>query len=367
MSERFHTIEAEGARLTLDLAVGHVRSFEVDRDGRVLRPLHTAPWVDDPAIAADPEIPGNLKYLSGDFFCAPFGKSDVEAAPPHGWPPNSPWTVIAVDRSRGAVTARYELTKRVMDARLVKEVTLRDGHPFAYQRHVFHGGSGKISVASHAMTRLPAGGRLSFSPKAFAELPSIQQETDPTRGRSVFAHPARFTDLSKMPLADGRTADLHVYPIDAGHEDFAMLVEAEDSPLGWATAVRPDTRDIMVSLKSRADFPVTFLWFSNGGRYYAPWNRRHIAVLGIEEGRAWSAYGHAASIAPNPLSDAGIPTSLTLVPDGSVAVRHVFGGLPLPDGWTEVTSVSRTGERLRVTGSDGTSVEYPYDAAFLAT
>jgi hypothetical protein len=365
MTERFHTIKAEGVSLTLDLAVGHVRSFEVDRDGRRIMPLHTAPWVEDKAIADDPSILPNLKFLSGDFFCAPFAASDVEEAPPHGWPANARWELLDEETRGDRITARFVLERPVMGARVTKEITLRDRNPFAYQRHIFDGGSGAVSAASHAMTRFAGKGRLSFSPKAFAELPARQQESDPARGRSLFAHPAHFTDLARLPLADGRTVDLHNYPIAEGHEDFAMLVEAKGATLGWAAAVRPDAGDIMLSLKNPADFPVTFLWFSNGGRYYAPWSRRHLGVLGIEEGRAYSAYGHAASIAPNPLSEAGIPTSLSLRPGGSVSVRHVIGGIPLPAGWGEVASVVAADGVLRLTGDSGKAVEHPYDPAFL--
>ncbi len=150
----------------------------------------------------------------------------------------------------------------------------------------------------------------------------------PTRraGARCFGVPARFTDLRKLPLADGSTVDLRNYPVADGHEDFLMLVEAKGARLGWAAALRPDARDIVLSLKNPADYPVTFLWFSNGGRYYAPWNGRHRGVLGIEEGRAWSAYGHAASIAPNALSRSGVPTMLTL--GGTVSLSHVVGGDP---------------------------------------
>ena len=111
---------------------------------------------------------------------------------------------------------------------------------------------------------------------------------------------------------------------------------------------------------------MTFLWFSNGGRSYAPWNGRHLGVLGIEEGRAYSAYGHAASIAPNPLSEAGIPTALELRPNGAAEVRHVIGGVPLPKGWNAVAAVDVAGNRLTLTGDGGQSGAYPFDAAFLA-
>ncbi|MEQ9688595.1 MAG: hypothetical protein RLO48_02590 [Bauldia litoralis] len=367
MSERVHTINADGARLVLDLAGGHIRSFAVTVDGREITPLHTAPWVDDATVTDDPDVPENLKYLSGDFFCAPFAASDVEPdTPGHGWPANSAWTLIdETPAAGGGTTARFGLEKRVMGARVIKEITLRDGHPFAYQRHIFEGGKGSVSAASHAMTRFTAPGRVTFSPKAFGELPSMVQEGDPARGRSLFATGKRFEDLTKLPLADGSLVDLHGYPVADDHEDFLMLVEAPDSPLGWAAAARPDSRDIAISLKNPADYPVTFLWFSNGGRYYAPWNSRHRGVLGMEEGRAYSAYGHKASIEPNPLSEAGIPTAVELSPDGSVSLSHVVGGLPLRDGATEVFAVDVVDDTLRVTQNDGHAYVYPFDAAFL--
>ncbi len=366
MTERFHRMQAAGISLAVDLAVGHIRDFTVEMGGRTSRPLHTAPWVNDPDITDDPAIQANLKYLSGDFFCAPFGGSDVEPnSPSHGWPANAPWRFIGEARNGGALTARFELEKPVMGARLTKEFTLRDGHPFLYERHVFSGGSGAISASNHAMTDFAGEGRLSFSPKAFGDLPETTQETDPAKGRSLFATGKRFTDLSKLPLADGTTVDLHHYPLAERHEDFVMLVEAPGSPLGWAAAIRPDAGDIMLSLKNPEEVPVTFLWFSNGGRFYKPWNGRHRGVLGIEEGRAYSSYGHAAAIAPNPLSKAGIPTAFTLTPDGSVAVHHVIGGIPLPDGWHRVVGIHEAGGGLVIKG-DGGEVQVPFDLGFLS-
>ncbi len=365
MTDRLQLIQAGGIKVTLDLAAGHIRSFEIESGGRHLQPLHTAPWIDDPSIQGDLEIPAVLKHLSGDFFCAPFGASDIDDGPPHGWSANSRWRFDGQVTRAGTVTARFVLDREVLGARLVKELTLRDGHPFLYVRHRFEGGNGAISVASHAMTRFETRGRLSFSAKAFADLPDTQQEPDQVRGRSAFACSARFTDFSELPLADGGTADLHDYPIAERHEDFVMLVEAVDVPLGWTAAARLDQGDLVLSLKNPVDFPVTFLWFSHGGRDYAPWNGRHRGVLGIEEGRANSIYGHAASIRANPLSDAGIPTSLTLDPSGSVSVSHVLGCVPLPAGWRDIASLHVTDGKLHLTNPDGASVDHAFDDAFL--
>ena len=122
----------------------------------------------------------------------------------------------------------------------------------------------------------------------------------------------------------------------------------------------------MLSLKNPRDFPVTILWFSNGGRDYPPWNGRNVGVLGIEEGRAWSANGYAASVAPNPLSQSGVPTSLQLHPGGSAEVRHVIGGLPLPEGWTEIGVVEAGVESLTLRDVSGASSAVPCDLEFLA-
>jgi hypothetical protein len=366
MSDIFHTLTAGGIKVVVDLRAGHVRELVIERDGRTVEPLHTAPWVEDPAITGDESLPGNLRFLSGDFFCAPFSTSDVEPSPPHGWPANSPWGLVEVLRHEDGVTGRYELEKRVLGARVIKEFRLRDGHPFLYERHVFIGGTGAVPVANHAMTRFEHGGRLSFSPKRHAETLPKPLEGDPARGRSKLAYFARFEDTTRAPMADGTFADLTHYPIGQRHEDFVMLVEAEGQDLGWLCAARPDKRDVFISLKNPATYPVTFLWFSNGGRDYAPWNGRHLGVLGVEEGRSFSGNGHRASIEPNDLSRLGIPTALALDPDGAVEVRNVIGGVPVAAGFERVGELRASPGRIELVGSDGSRLAAPYDDAFLA-
>jgi hypothetical protein len=122
----------------------------------------------------------------------------------------------------------------------------------------------------------------------------------------------------------------------------------------------------VLSLKHPRDLPVTMLWFSNGGRDYPPWNGRNVGVLGIEEARAWSAYGYAASLAPNPLSQSGVPTVLELDPRGTVEVRHVIGGLARPGGWTEINAVEADGGTLSIADIAGESIRVPFDPDFLA-
>ncbi len=366
MASPFHTVAAEGVSVTLDLRVGHVRSLAIAGGGRSLTPLHTAPWVDDAAVTGDAAIPANLRFLSGDFFCAPFSTADVEAAPPHGWTANSPWRHVGTATEAHGVTALYRLERTVLGAMVEKRLTLRHRHPFLYETHSFIGGDGAVPVANHAMTRLAAGGRIAFSAKRAFETPHAPLESDPAMGRSRLAYPASAQDPARIPLADGGFADITRYPFAARHEDFLQLVERPENALGWLAASRPDSADVFVSLKNPAELPVTFLWFSNGGRDYPPWNGRHTGVLGVEEARAYSLYGHRASIAPNPLSDGGTPTALALDAAGRVSVRNVIGVAPLPASGSAVAEVEARDGALAFTCEDGARFEAPFDAAFLA-
>jgi hypothetical protein len=358
-------VVAQGIRVEVDLGLGQLVRVEITRDGRVVAPFHRAPWADVPG-----PIPGtldapHLARLSGDFFCAPFATSDVEAAPPHGWPANSPWRPLAVEQFEGGARARFVLARRVLGAEVTKELTVRDGHPFLYQRHLFTHGRGDIPVANHAMVSLPGGGWLSFSAKRWAESPASPLETDPSRGRSILAYPSRTADLASFRTAVGGTVDLTRYPLSEAHEDFVVLVEADESPLGW-TAVRRPEGDLALMLKNPAELPVTMLWFSNGGRYYAPWNGRHRNVLGVEDGRTFLAEGHIKSINPNPLSLAGIPTAIQLEPDGTVDVRHVIGAVPVNPDFGQVSNVRAETGALIVEDVSGAALRLPFDADFLS-
>lgn len=362
----FHTIALAGSECVLDLAAGHIRRLALSDAGRTLSPFHVAPWIDDPAVASDHSLPVSLRHLAGDFFCAPFAANDVEDAPLHGWPANSPWDIVESDAGHDSATGLYRLRKTVFGATVEKRLTLRRDHPFLYETHSFVGGEGMIPVANHAMAALPAGGRLAFSPKRRIETPATALEPDPAQGRSVLAYPATTTDPTRVALRGGGVADITRFPFAERHDDFAMLIEAPGHVLGWCSASRPATRDAVLSLKNPQDFPVTFLWWSNGGRDYSPWNGRHTDVLGIEEGRSFSLGGHRASAARNPLSEAGIPTALSLVPNSRVEVRNVIGAIALPDSGDSVAAVTDEGSTLCVRFVNGTGRAVPFDSDFLA-
>lgn len=354
------TFGAEGISVSVDLAVGHIADLVIERDGRRLKPLHRAPWIGEPREALPGTLPDGVLRLSGDFLCAPFSRADVEPAPLHGWPANSAWDVTGSAATPDGWRASLRLRRKVMGATVDKILVLRHGHPFLYQEHVFTGGEGAISVAHHAMTVMKEGGRLAFSPKRLAGTGDEALEPDPARGRSLLAYPARSTDITRFPAADGDAVDLRDYRPERLQEDFVTLVEAEPAGLGWTAVARKAEDDLVLVLKNPAELPVTMLWISNGGRDYAPWSSRHRGVLGIEDGRA--AVGHAASLGDNWLKREGVATAFEL--GGRVAFRQVIGALPMGSSQLPDRIEAQAGSLRLATAGEG-RIEVPFDAAFL--
>jgi hypothetical protein len=167
----FFSFALDPVSFSLDASVGHIAALCIADDGRQLSPLHRAPWVDDTEAVFEATTPPNVKRLSGDFFCAPFGRNDVVEAPSHGWPANSSWDHVETTRADDHLIAAFILAHTVMGAEVEKRITLRAGHPFIYQEHRFRGGQGAVSAAHHVMVHMQAGGRLAVSPKAFAFTP----------------------------------------------------------------------------------------------------------------------------------------------------------------------------------------------------
>lgn len=331
---------------------GVLNGFTVNDAGAEITPLHRAPW-------AEAEVPANApphqRWLGGDFLAAPMGDGPDGL---HGRAANGDWRVVPSPEG----TLRAVLDGAVMGATVVKELSVTDGHPFVYQRHLFIGGTGRLPVSNHAMIAVPNGAKLSFSRKRWWETLAAPLET--TQGRSALAYPKRHEDAAEFPGADGSTVNLHRYPWGDAHEDFVSGVEDPGSTLGWTAVVRPEEGDLILSLKNARSLPMTMLWHSNGGRDYAPWNGRHKGCLGVEEGAALPVLGLSAHEVPDPLTAAGQPALLTLNPLGTAEVRHILGAVSWPSGQS-VAGVMLDGDLLTVTGDWGAERILPIRGGWL--
>ncbi|MDQ6433792.1 hypothetical protein RB623_06965 [Mesorhizobium sp. LHD-90] len=322
--------------------------------GAALRPLHKAPWVRDGEILPDHVAPVERR-LAGDFFCAPFGRRG-DGLPIHGWAANGEWESAGTETAPGGtVTAAYRLRQDVDGARLTKRISLHPGHPIVYQQHEFEGGNGRLPVAHHAMLHVPGGARLSFSKKIGGGTPAAALEPDPSRGRSVLAYPQTFENLSSVRRANGETVDASFYTFDQAHEDLVLMTEDPGAKLGWSAALAEKDGFLFFAVKDAALLPQTILWMSNGGRNYSPWNGRHRAVIGIEEGAADLGIDPARpGIPPDP------PSGLTLAPGRTTAIRYAFGAIAAPAGWTRVADIFVEAGKITLADASGDTRTLPF-------
>lgn len=344
-------LATDGINLSFDPAIGQIVRFTVFDDDHEISPLHQAPWVGIGEVLPD-EIAPHLKTLGGDFFCAPFGK-EQDGAPLHGWPANSSWSIeFQSDQS-----IRATLDRRVNGASLVKEIELRPGEPFVYQRHTFTGGSGEIEVANHANVALPDGGLIRTSEKQFWATPAEPLESDPALGRSGLTYPAKSQNPQSFP-ASGGTADLTSYPWFPAQEDFVVGLETARRQLGWTAVTRPAQGDLFLSLRNPRSLPMTMLWHSNGGRDYPPWSGRHFGCLGVEEGVC------ASVISSNGQKPPCAPGAISLAKEKTSSVCHVIGAV----AWAckeAIQSVTQSPGQIVVTGDKGTRRKIPFHGQWL--
>lgn len=342
---------AQGIRTSFDPTLGLLDGFVVTDEDRDIAPLFRAPWVGTDEAMPEDAAPLMAK-LGGDFFCAPFADSEGDS-PLHGWPPNSTWSITAKDGRR----LHAELDRSVYGARLTKDLTLHDGHPFVYQRHRFHGGKGRVTVSNHANVSVKNGAFIRTSPKLRWETPATPQESDPAKGRSSLIYPAQSDDPRNFPSLNG-PVDLTTYPWSPRHEDFVIGIEASDHGLGWVAVTRPFEGDLYLSLRNPKIVPMSMFWHSNGGRDYAPWSGRNVGCLGVEEGAAVHMLGQSCE------DDLTGPGALALDPDGVAEVRHVIGALAWPTG-QPVADVRIESDSLIVTGEGGDQRTVPIVPDFL--
>ena len=355
-------IEAKGVRARIDLLFGMISELVVERDGRKVSMLHKVPWLGEkmPEDAA-PHLGG----LAGDFFCAPFGDASADNAPGHGWPANTTW-IASRDGAEGQRDGCALPARPQGDGRRPRQGTAARRRP-------------PLPLPAPHLHRRPCRGHVGRQPRdGFAaewrpaELlaktlvgDAADHRSSPIRRAGARCSRARsrppIPSIFRSPPAARPTS--HNYPFASRHEDFAIGVEAEGSRLGWTTVARGKEGDLFISLRNPARLPMTMLWFSNGGRDYAPWSGRHVGCLGVEEGLNRKMLGDSAGRTPHPLDAAGVPTGLTLDPSGSVEVRHIIGQVPW-NGDVSISSVTPVEEGIEVRAASGTQT-IPCDPTFL--
>jgi hypothetical protein len=329
-----------------------------------IRPFSVAPWAEEKLPPGSPPL---LKALRGDFFCLPFGGNAApyrgEKHPPHGETANATWKLESLQD--GVLHA--SLRTRARPGQVDKFIRLRPDEATIYQRHVISGMSGPMNFGHHLMLRFRSEGLISTSRFVFGQVLPDPFEQAAKGGYQILAPGAQFARLDHVPRLDGWSADLSRYPARRGYEDLVMLVADVKLPFAWTAVVFPEEGFLGFTLKDPRVLHQTVLWHSNGGRHYAPWNGRHVDVLGLEEVTSYFDYGIAKSAGRNPLSALGYPTSVRLDPKVPLVVNTIFAIAPIPRGFDRVASIKghRTKDAVTVTSASGRKVEVPVDLPFL--
>ena len=346
-------------------AGGHLSDVKFRMGRQTVAPFSTAPWCSESGTG---KLITLLRVLRGDFFCAPFGAGPAwrgEVHPPHGESANGLWKIQSAAPERLVAT----LKTQVRPGKITKILEARAGETNLYQTHLLEGFQGKMCLGHHAMLDFTRNGpgRISTSKLRLAQVLPALFENPADGGYSSLKQGAWFRRLDKVPMAAGEMTDLSCFPARKGFDDLVMLHHKDADDFAWTAVVFPEKKFAWFALKNPAHLASTVLWHSNGGRHYAPWNGRHLGVLGIEDVTAYFHLGLAASLAKNPWSDKGIPTAIPLDRRKSTRIPYIMGVAPIPDRFDIVSSIQRTAKGICLASASGAQIDHAVDISFVTT
>ncbi len=338
------TMQSDEIFLAVTRFGGHVAPVEFYKNSeKPIMPYHIAPWWDEGITAEHPPL---LHVLRGDFFCCPFGGNDAPYQgiqyPPHGETANRPWSFINWSSTRGGSFLHLSQEQILRPGLVEKKLALLPAQNVYYGQHILSKMEGPVSPGHHANLRFPASpgsGKLAFSPFKHAQVYIQPTESPENKGYSILKPGAVIKNLKQVPMITGETTDLTEYPARRGFEDIVIICADPGLEFSWTTVTFPDEGYLWFSIKDPKVLASTLLWMSNGGRHYAPWNGRHVNVMGLEEITAFFHEGLAASATPNSLNQLGIQTNLHLSADKSLKINYIQGVAKIPKGFNRVAEV----------------------------
>ncbi|MDR3212129.1 MAG: hypothetical protein LBU79_09465 [Planctomycetota bacterium] len=358
-------LASDQVELFLTRHCGHMGPVTFFRGKEKFAPMALAPWYKETKLfCADPL----LRVLRGDFFCLPFGANQEARGKEkyfcHGETANRDWSFLSQGagevEGESAQILRTEIRTRARKSRVEKILSLRGSDQAVYIRHNITGLSGPMPYGHHAMLHFDKQGTglISTSRFKYGQVAPGAFETAETFGYQSLKPGATFTSLSKVPRLDGTTADLSVYPARLGFEDLVLLYSDPKGDFAWSAAVYPEKKLVWFALKNANKLASTILWHSNHGRYYSPWNGRHVGVIGIEEVTGYFAQGLIPSIRQNSLTKQGMKTNYEFKADELFSVPYITAAARVPAGFDHVKSILPLKEGVvRLTSKSGKSVD----------
>ena len=330
---------------------------------QIVEPFSTAPWCDKPG--AEKLIP-LLRELRGDFFCAPFGAGPAwrgEVHPPHGESSNGTWKINS--SKNGCLVATLQTKVRV--GKITKIVEALEGETNIYQTHLLEGFKGRMCLGHHAMLDFNRNGPglVSTSKLRLAQVLPVPFENPEEGGYCSLKDGAWFRSLDNVPMANGGKTDLTHFPARKGFDDLVMIHHKDTDDFAWSAVVFPEKKFVWFSLKNPAHLASTALWHSHGGRHYAPWNGRHVGVLGVEDMTGYFHLGLGASLEDNPWKQKGVATSITFTKGKATRIPYIMGVAALPEGFDSVRSIVRTATGIRLESVSRAQIDHAVDTTFI--
>lgn len=338
--------------------------------GAPVQPYFISPWQDArPDLSSIPL----LQNLRGDFFCLPFGGNgepvDGRKYPPHGETSASKWTMTAAEQKGDVTFFEFEMTTKILPAKVVKRIEVRKGQPVLYLKHTVSGMDARMPYGHHAILQMPEPGeKMYFSagkfdygltpPSLFADPANLEYQ--------YMASGAEFTSLKEIPtrFKDEPTHDYSVYPSPVGYVDLMSMLKKPGKKPAWAVASYPDRGYLFFSLKNAAELPSTTVWVSNSGRYAPPWNG-NTRCFAIEETCSYFADGMKASIEKNVLSRQGWKTFGEFSSKEPTEIRAIHGIARIPAAYGKTKTATFSEGTVTFGDKKGNAVTVPVDWKYL--
>ena len=348
---------------------GHLAPISFRIAGKTIAPFAIAPWWNEKVPAGMLPL---IRVLRGDFFCLPFGGNATpyrgEQHPPHGETANGNWKFESLAQTGNDTTLHLSLRTRVRSGRVDKRITLRSGQTAIYQEHIISGMTGPINPGHHSTLQFPdrpGAGRLSTSACVHRQVYIEPAGLPEQQAYSLLKPGAIFRDLHAVPTITGELADLSRYPARRGFEDIAILVADPKLKFAWSAVAFPEEGYVWFTLRDPRVLPSTILWMSNGGRHSAPWNGRHVNVMGVEDVTGFFHTGLAGSARPNVLTKRGLTTCHQMRADRPFAVRYIMAVAAIPRRFERVKDIIVAPDKVTLLGEHGIKVSTLLNSVFL--
>lgn len=285
-------------------------------DGRVVSPLHIAPWANE---KLSPITPPLLQTLRGEWPCVPFGAADLSRlnsqwaslsakteVPAHGYAANTHWQLHSTGDSDSSMRATIEYPDESDISAIERDVKGVTGEArLAVELAIHPRVDTCIPIGVHPVFRLPeTTGRVQLKPGVFDQVWTYPGDTG---GPSLFSRGKRYADLADIPGISGTCVDVSRLPLLGASEDLLLLTGTQGR---FELCYLDHEYRVVLEWNSR-DFPCVLLWISNRGRQQPPWSGRHLA-LGVEPVCSAFDLGTDISANENPLSREGIKTAISL-------------------------------------------------------